>query len=78
MRWPWSKPEPREWPSHSTGSMRMRSNETSNRIDMDFDCTYLEARVEGLRRLESSAGKGIEYNGCPECGAFGHGMDRHK
>jgi len=48
------------------------------RIDFKFhDVTRQDAMDEALYRLTSVAGKGIEFHGCPECGAFGHGMKKH-
>lgn len=74
MRWPWSKTKP---PSDS-GVFLVWSPEYGNCIEMEYEGNKRDAAEEAINRADSNIGKGINSNGCPECGAFGHGMDRHQ
>ncbi len=73
MRWPWSKPTQ----DPASGLLRIRSGWTGKCLDVMWEGDQRAALIEGLNRLSSNAGKGIWFNGCPECGCFGHGMERH-
>jgi hypothetical protein len=78
MKWPWSKQEPEKPFEPIMGLYRMRSNVTGNRIDLEWEGNRLDAMAEARYRIESDAGKGIEFHGCPECGGFGHGSSVHR
>ena len=78
MRWPWSNAGSEVPNPQRIGFFRCRNRETGNRIDMVWEGDKTDARYEMAFRCESRSGKGIEFNGCPECGAFGHGMERHR